>query len=135
MSDLTPLTFTTVEVKLQANSLVVEYADFADGGTGGGNIPFELTVNVSGIKLDGGFSVLLDGGTAGGEPIGVASRSVLDDDRTFSAIDRGYLTLNTPVVEGETASGSLFMVFIYQNDESLGSGHTIYGNFQATVTQ
>jgi hypothetical protein len=136
MEDLTSLTFTTVEVKLQQTpqqALVVEYTDFVDAGSG--NIPFELTVDITGVHLDAGFSILLDGGTAAGNPIGVASRSVLDDQRTFSPIDRGYITLDTPVTLGAAASGSFFTVFLYETDGSLGTGHTVYGNFQAKVTQ
>lgn len=131
MQELSPLTFTKVEVKAQPGSLVIEYADFVDGG---GNIPFELTVDTSGVRLDGGFTILLDGGTDGGESVGLASRNVLSDTRTFSAIDRGYVTLDSPVAQGKIATGSLFAVFTYQNDGSLGSGHTVYGTFQAPVT-
>jgi len=132
MEDLTALSFTNVAVKLQGSSVVIEYENFVDGG---GNIPFELTYNTQGAALDGGTSFLLDAGTRSGRPAAVASRTVVGDTRTFSPIDRGYLNIDTPVVEGETASGNFFAVFSYQNDGSLGSGRTVYGNFQATVTK
>lgn len=132
MQSVTPLAFTMVEVKLQGSQLVIEYADFVDGG---GNIPFELTVNTEGLMLDGGFSVLLDGGLDGGAPIALASRDVQSDGRTFSSIDRGFLNVSGPVAEGQRASGNFFLVFTYQVDGSLGSGHTVYGDFQAAVTQ
>jgi hypothetical protein len=60
---------------------------------------------------------------------------VIGDNRTFSAIDRGTLTLATPVVVGQPANGSFFVVFSYQNDDTLGSGRTVYGDFEATVTK
>jgi hypothetical protein len=132
MEDLTSLSFTGVAVKLQASSLVIQYQSFIDGG---GNIPFELTYNTSGIPLDGGQTLLLDAGTASGLPRAVASRNVVGDIRAFSPIDRGTLTLSTPVVVNQAVLGSFFVVFSYQTDGSLGSGRTVYGNFDATVTK
>jgi len=132
MEDQTSLAFTGVAVKLQGASLVIQYQDFIDGG---GNIPFELTYNTGGIPLDAGRTLLLDAGTPSGRPRAVASRTVVGDNRTFSPIDRGYLTLGGPVVVDEKASGSFFAVFTYQTDGSLGSGRTVYGNFDAKVTQ
>jgi hypothetical protein len=131
MEDLTPLNFTGVAVKLQGSSLEIEYENFIDGG---GNIPFELTYNTGGIPLDGGMTLLLDAGTRAGLPRADASRTVVGDTRAFSAIDRGTLTLSTPVAVDQTARGSFFVVFSYQNDGSLGSGRTVYGNFDAKVT-
>jgi hypothetical protein len=132
MEDLTSLSYSGVAVKLQNNSLVIQYQSFVDGG---GNIPFELTYNTAGIPLDGGQILLLDAGTTAGLPRAIASRTVIGDNRTFSAIDRGTLTLATPVVVGQPANGSFFVVFSYQNDDTLGSGRTVYGDFEATVTK
>ena len=132
MATLTPLAYTGVAVKLQGSSLVIEYENFVDGG---GNIPFELTYNTAGTPLDAGHTFLLDAGTAAGLPKAVASRTVVGDNRAFSPIDRGFLTLNGPVVLDQAASGSFFTVFTYQSDGSLGSGRTVYGNFDATVTK
>ena len=133
MEDLTSLSYTGVAVKLQGSQLVIEYQDFIDGG---GNIPFELTYNTGGIQLaDAGRTFLLDAGTAAGLPRATASRVVVGDQRMFSPIDRGYLTLLTPVVVGEPAHGDFFAVFTYQTDGSLGAGRTVYGNFEATVTK
>jgi hypothetical protein len=130
MQDLTPLNFSGVAVKLQNSSLVIQYQDFIDGG---GNIPFELTYNTAGIPLDAGMTLLLDAGTPSGMPRAVASRVVVGDIRAFSPIDRGYLTLSTPVVLNQNASGNFFAIFTYQTDGSLGSGRTVYGDFDAKV--
>jgi hypothetical protein len=132
MEDLTSLSYTGVAVKLQGGSLVIQYQDFVDGG---GNVPFELTYNTAGIPLDAGRTLLLDAGTPAGLPRAVASRTVIGDNRTFSAIDRGTLTLATPVTVDQVARGSFFVVFGYQDDDTLGSGRTVYGNFDAKVTQ
>ncbi len=134
MKQLTPLDFTQVFVKVSGSTLVVEYADFVDGG---GNIPFELTVDTTGIPYDAGFDVLLDGGNkhVPPQPLGVASRSIVDDLRQFSTIQRGYLNVDGPVVVGKPASGDFFVVFDYLTDGSLGQGYTVYGSFSATVTQ
>jgi hypothetical protein len=133
MEDLTALNYTEVAVKFQGSQLVIEYQNFIDGGVN--NIPFELTYNTSGLRLDGGQTLLLDAGTAAGLPRAEASRTVVGDPRAFSPIDRGTLTLSTPVVLDEAAHGSFFVVFSYQTDGSLGSGRTVYGNFEATVTK
>ena len=103
MEDLTSLSYTGAAVKLQGNSLVIQYQDFVDGG---GNIPFELTYNTAGIPLDAGRTLLLDAGTPAGLPRAIASRTVIADNRTFSAIDRGTLTLSTAVVEDSGRPGS-----------------------------
>jgi hypothetical protein len=132
MEDLTSLSYRGVAVKLQGGLLVIQYQDFLDGG---GNVPFELTYNTAGISLDAGRTLLLDAGTSAGLPRAIASRTVIGDNRTFSAIDRGTLTLSTPVAVDQVASGSFFVVFGYQDDDTLGSGRTVYGNFEATVTQ
>jgi hypothetical protein len=135
MANLTPLDFTQVFVKVSTNNtLVIEYADFVDGG---GNIPFELTVRTAGIPYDAGFDVLLDGGTKSTppQPFGVASRSIVDDQRQFSAIQFGFINVDGPLVIGQQATGNFVAVFAYQNDGTLGSGNIVNGNFAATVTQ
>jgi hypothetical protein len=133
MSKLTSLSFTGVAVKQQGNSLVIEYEDFIGGS---GNIPFELTYNTAGLDLDGGVTLLLDAGTSSGRPRALASRTVVGDNRTFSPIDYGTLTLDGPVAVGASAGGSFFAIFSYQSDGSLGAGRTVYGNFEAAkVTQ
>jgi hypothetical protein len=132
MKDLTSLGYTGVAVKLQGSSLVIEYQSFIDGG---GNIPFELTYNTNGIPLDAGMTLLLDAGTPSGSPRALASRTVVGDNRTFSPIQLGTLTLDGPVAVDAKASGSFFAAFTYQTDGSLGSGRTVYGDFDvAKVT-
>ena len=130
MQEFTPLAFTKVEFHLQGAALSLSYDDFVDGGA---NIPFTLTVDTTGVPLDAGHSFELDGGTDAGTPIAIASRSVVMDTRPFSAISFGHLTLDGPVAVGSSVSGDFFVVFQYQNDGSLGSGHTVYGNFSAKV--
>ena len=150
------LDFNQVTIKLAQNQLVVSYLDTSDGGAL--TMPFQLTVDspdsgfqanstvlVSGLAQDGGIDAgatdagLGDGGATvadGGEVVfAQASRSVADDPRMFSPIDRGHIDLNQLPVVGQQLSGDFFVVFTYQTDGTLGSGRTVYGNFSATVTQ
>jgi hypothetical protein len=156
MGELVSLGFNQVTVKLAQNQLVVSYLQTSDGGAL--TMPFQLTVDppdggfqanstllVSGVTQDGGLDAgatdagLTDGGTTvddGGEVVyAVASRSVPNDARLYSPIDRGHVDLNQLPVVGQSVSGDFFVVFTYQTDGSLGSGRTVYGNFSATVTQ
>jgi hypothetical protein len=154
MSELTSLSFNVVTVKLSQNQLVISYFQSSDGGEN--DLPFELTVDppdggftanstleVSGLPQDGGTDAgVVDGGDAGAPPedggilvYGIASRFVTQDTRQFSAIDRGHIDLNQQPVVGKPMSGDFFVVFAYQNDGTLGSGRTVFGNFSATVSQ
>jgi hypothetical protein len=155
MSELTPLSFNQVTVKLAQKQLVISYFASSDGG--GSSLPFQLAVDqpdggftansrleVSGLPPDGGIgdAGVADGGDGGAPPndggvlvFAVATRSVPQDTRPFSAIDRGHIDLNQLPVVGQTASGDFFVVFAYQKDGSLGSGRTVFGNFSAKVSQ
>jgi hypothetical protein len=154
MSELTPLSFNLVTVKLSQKQLVITYFQSSDGGEN--DLPFELTVDppdggfsansrleVSGLPQDAGVDAGVgDGGDGGATPedggilvYAVASRFVALDPRQFSAIDRGHVDLNQQPVVGKPMSGDFFVVFAYQNDGTLGSGRTVFGNFSATVSQ
>ena len=135
LGDLTPLSFTSVAVTYDQSELVVAYHDAPDGGLASGNVPFELALDVGPGPLDAGTTYQLGALDSSGEPLAQATRSVAGDPRSFPQIQKGTLTLDSPVALGAKASGHFFVVFDYQNDATLGQGRTVQGSFEGVVSK
>ncbi|MHB1846564.1 MAG: hypothetical protein ACYCWW_17210 [Deltaproteobacteria bacterium] len=133
LDELTPLTFTDVVVTLEQGELVVAYHDTPDGGLASGDVPFELSVEAGGGPLDAGEVLDLGALDSSGQPLAQATRSVPGDPRSLPAIQRGTLTLDSPIALGKSGGGHFFLVFEYEQDASLGQGRTVQGSFQAAV--
>jgi hypothetical protein len=120
--------------KTSPPQFVVTYRDADDAG--GYSIPFELTVNLTGLPpLTAGAEPVELGALDpdAGTPVAVASRSVPENLSPFPAIDHGHLWIDQDIQVGKQGSGHFFLVFGFQMDDSIGQGRTVEGRFQAVV--
>ncbi len=134
LSQLTSLSFTSVEVALQITPplLVVTYKEAVGAGF---DVPFELSLEVTKPPLTQGTVFQLGGADSSGNAVATATRSVTGDSRVFPAIKMGTVTIDQEITVNKQGAGHFFLVFDYQNDSSLGQGQTVEGSFQAVVTQ
>jgi hypothetical protein len=134
LTQLTSLSFTTVQVALQVSPplLVLTYKEPKGAGF---DVPFTLSVEVTKPPIAQGTVFQLSGSDSSGNAVAVASRSVTGDTRVFPAIKMGTLTIDQAISVGKQGAGHFFLVFDYQNDSSLGQGQTVEGSFQAVVNQ
>jgi hypothetical protein len=142
VGELTSLAFSEVVVTESAGTktsppqFVVSYRSANDAG--GYSIPFQLSVNLTGLPPLTKGSDPIDLGALepdAGTPVAVASRSVPNDPRTFPAIDRGHLWIDQDIQAGQQGSGHFFVVFGFQMDDSIAQGYTVEGRFQSVVGQ
>jgi len=141
VGELTSLAFSQVVVtqstasKTSPAQFVVSYRNSEDDA-GAYSIPFELSVNLTGLPPLTTTNPPIDLGAVdpdAGTPVAATSRAVPGDTRTFPPIDRGHLWIDQDIQVGQQGAGHFFLVYGFPNDGSLGQGRTVEGHFQAVV--
>jgi hypothetical protein len=126
------LTYTTVLIQRTPSAIGIVFQTPTPGQSGE-DIVLKVTATISDLDLTKPLTIDLAEALTGGAQRGSVVRVVSGDTRsTLPAIQRGTLTFDDPPVVGTHVSGNLNVLF--EAGAVFGSGKTVFGNFDSTVT-
>lgn len=136
LDEIASLQFDSTVVRASPDVLVVEYDRFPQGGAGdagaggGTDIPFKMSVKITGLQLNKDLTIDLTSATADGLARTSCVRSVSNDPRRdLPPIKRGELVLDSDVNIGKVATGHFHILF--GEGGQIGEGRTVDGTFSA----